>query len=174
MRWPWRRPMVGDVVPVSVEHAVEASRMLGAALCVSIADPDRRLSTDHHIEGIACPVWRVDIDDIERPAPGCVAPSLEAVVGVLERCRALPIEGVVLVHCQAGVSRSAAFALGVAVDKRLRAGWPKDRAVRGAVSQVGGRARAIRPNMAIASLLSEVLDLEDTDWMERVWAFHRG
>lgn len=86
--WPQRAAVPGLVWPTSVDRVVDTVRALDARLCVSIADPDRRAAADRHLETVGCPVLRLDIDDIERPAPGCIMPTPAHLATVLAAVRA--------------------------------------------------------------------------------------
>ena len=171
----WQRRLVapGLVVPTSVDRAAGLVARLDARLCVSIADPDRRASADRHLEGVHCKILRLDIDDIERPAPGCVMPAPAHLLGVLEATRLLRPSDTVVVHCQAGVSRSAAVALCAAADRWLKAGFAPADAVGGAFEQVIRVAPHIRPNIALMEMGASILGVEPSDWRARTWSLHR-
>lgn len=169
-----KRPVVpGLVWPTSVDRAVDTVRALDARLCVSIADPDRRAAADRHLEGVGCPVLRLDVDDIERPAPGCIMPTPAHLATVLAAVRALRAADPVVVHCQAGISRSAAVALSVAADRWIRTGHTSEAGLAAAFDQVVRVAPHIRPNVALMEMAAPLLGVDSADWMCRAWALHR-
>lgn len=56
---------------------------------------------------------RLEIDDIEAPLPGFVAPEASHVRALIDFARAWDGERPLLIHCAAGISRSTAAALAV-------------------------------------------------------------
>jgi len=54
---------------------------------------------------------RLSVDDVDAPGPGMVAPAREHVEELVAFVERLDAEASVLLHCQAGISRSTAAAL---------------------------------------------------------------
>lgn len=116
--------------------------------CAGIPTPPEVELADH---------LRIDVHDIVEPTPGYVAPAAAHVQKLLEFGEAWTAERPVLIHCMAGVSRSAAAALIIAcqrnegsereIARRLRVagGWvsPNARMVRIADDLLGRRGRLL-------------------------------
>lgn len=56
----------------------------------------------------------LSMHDIAEPRPGCVAPSVEHVVRMVEFGRCWNRQGALVIHCYAGISRSTAAAYVIA------------------------------------------------------------
>ena len=116
--------------------------------CAGIPTPPQILPTEH---------LRIDVHDIVEPMPGYTAPAEAHLRLLLDFGEAWTGSRPVLIHCMAGVSRSAAAALILAcqrnegcereVARRLRAagGWvsPNARMVRIADDLLGRRGRLL-------------------------------
>ncbi|MFQ5973597.1 MAG: tyrosine phosphatase family protein [Alphaproteobacteria bacterium] len=82
---------------------------LGPSRLVSLLAPEYQpptpqgLAMEHHL--------RVEIDDISEPIPGHVLPATHHIEALIAFIHGWPVDGPMLFHCHAGVSRSMAAAL---------------------------------------------------------------
>lgn len=60
---------------------------------------------------------RLDVDDINAPMEGYLAPDMESVVRLLEFSRTWDASAPMVIHCFAGISRSTASAFAIACDR---------------------------------------------------------
>jgi len=95
---------------------------------------------------------RVTCDDIVEPNPVEVAPDRRHVKQIIAFAREWDPSGTLLVHCQAGISRSTATAL-----LAYAAHFPGS--VGGAASHLRQAAAYARPNPLIVALGDELLDM---------------
>tara|TARA_Y100000815_G_scaffold269911_2_gene293485 strand:+ start:223 stop:711 length:489 start_codon:yes stop_codon:yes gene_type:complete len=80
----------------------------------------------------------------------------------------------VLVHCQAGISRSSAIALILATSRHIKAGQSPDRAVALGVSQIRAAMPHARPNMRVIELGADAQQLRATNFIDLAWELHRS
>lgn len=165
---------VGPVYVCAVEHANLLSRRIKVGLLVSISDPERRRATREHLGAIRARLCPLDFHDIEREAPGMVAPAEKHITSALTNAARIARHRPILVHCQAGVSRSSAMALILATARHLGAGESAKKAVDIGVSQVCAATPHARPNMRMIELGAEALGLKDTNFADLAWDLHRS
>jgi predicted protein tyrosine phosphatase len=60
---------------------------------------------------------RLDVDDIDAPMEGYMAPDMASVIQLLEFSRTWDASAPMVVHCFAGISRSTASAFAIACDR---------------------------------------------------------
>ncbi len=170
----FRTRPVGPVFVCPLDEAGTLSKRIRATLLVSISDPERRKATQDRLGKITSRLCPLDFHDIEREAPGLVAPSEQHITSALSDLHNVPRHRPILVHCHAGISRSSAVAIVLAVARHKQAGEPADRAVSIGISQVHAATPHARPNMKIIELGADALHLNKTDFVERAWDLHRG
>jgi predicted protein tyrosine phosphatase len=98
-------------------------------------------------------VLRLEFDDVTKAAGPYTPPSIVHVEGLVDFCKRIG-SGRVLVHCEAGVSRSTASAF-VLLCVRLGPGKERD-----AMRQVRKVCRDARPNKLIVRLADDLLGRE--------------
>ena len=128
----------------STAHTFKATHIL------SLVDPGVKVYTPTLCDGNHKILFMEDFDRPDHPN----SPQIEQIHEALEWSRVLPPDARVIVHCEAGVSRSTAMALGVWVlhnpGKSLKDGskWLKE-------------TRPIAcPNLLIAEFIDEILNLD--------------
>lgn len=163
---------VGDTYVCAVGDAADVARQVGAGLIISISDPELRGKTQGRLAGWKGKVCALDIHDIERAAPGMVMAQAAHIEAAVEAARRMRARDALVVHCHAGVSRSAAVALLASAARLQAAGHSDAAAVEGAFARVLAHAPHVRPNMGILALGVPLLGLEGTDMVERAWARH--
>ena len=94
---------------------------------------------------------RLDVDDINAPMEGYMAPDMESVVRLLEFSRTWDASAPMVVHCFAGISRSTASAFAIACDRN-----PDIAEARIALALRQAASHAF-PNRRIVALADEVL-----------------
>lgn len=162
----------GVVAVTSLDRCVELARELRPALIVSISDPELRAQSKRTLKGVGRLVCPLDFHDIERAAPDLVAGEDRHVRAALAASAKVDVSESVIVHCHAGISRSAAMGLVVAVERETRRGLALEEAIASALEQLDASSPYARPNMLVAALGAQTLDLEKTSFMEKVWALH--
>ena len=165
---------VGPVFVCPMDEAGMLSKKLKAALLVSISDPERRDVTRDRIGNIAAKICPLDFHDIERDAPGLVAPNEAHIAAALSDLSNVARHKPVLVHCHAGISRSSAVAIIIAVARNLHSGASVDQAVSTGIAQVRAATPHARPNMHIIELGARALKIDKTDFVDHAWELHRS
>jgi predicted protein tyrosine phosphatase len=111
-------------------------------------------------------------DDIEAEASGLVAPSEPAIADILDFALGIPIDGRVLVHCAAGISRSPAVAFSIACQIL---GPRKERIALNAIIAVRPQMTPNRLVVRLADLVmgrnGAMIKLVDSIWRRTTWAF---
>ena len=151
---------------------MERAREVAPGLIVSIADPELRGKTRQTLKGFRGDVCALDFHDIERPAPDMLVGSVAHILAALEASRRVGVDKPVIVHCHAGIARSAAMGLVLGMERETRRGLTEEEAMDAAFAQVERSSPQARPNILMAELGARALDLDVPIFMERVWALH--
>ncbi len=123
-----RRALVPELVVLSREEA-ERYEPRGREICISISDPD---ATPARVSSRFAAVLRLNFNDVtERGEPSDILFAEDHAREIREFVDSWPNAERVMVHCNAGVSRSPGVALGLcelrgwatAALERLHPGW---------------------------------------------------
>ena len=101
---------------------------------------------------------RLQFHDVEEPTRGFITPTLDHINQILKFSEEFTDDDDVLIHCQAGISRSTAVAIGICCQKGMS---PKDalshvRSVREPKLRKGYK---VLPNRLIIAMFDEALGL---------------
>ena len=133
-----------EVCDLRTAKSMELSQYSGV---ITIEEPD----ADDAFRITAVPQLTLQFHDIDMTMLGYVEPDVDHIQQAIAFSR--KIDGPLLVHCRAGVSRSTAIALAIAID-RLGAG--NERMACQWLTQVRPQAQ---PNKLLVFLLDELLEL---------------
>jgi predicted protein tyrosine phosphatase len=172
MKALWKRRELGAVIVCPVEAARDAAIETKAGLIASIADPELRGKVRGWIGRGRWACCELDFHDIERPAPGLVEPQERHLVSALAAGKSTPAHLPIIVHCQAGISRSSAMALVLSTDRAMSFGVDADEAIDRAIEELKTHAPHARPNMRIIELASDHLNLQDAGFTDKAWRLH--
>jgi predicted protein tyrosine phosphatase len=123
-----RRALIPEFVVLSREDA-ECYEPRGREICISISDPEAPAA---RVSSRFAAVLRLNFDDVtERGEPSDILFAEDHARGIREFLDSWPNAERVMVHCNAGVSRSPGVALGLcdvrgwatAALERLHPGW---------------------------------------------------
>ena len=89
--------------------------------------------------------------DVQAYGLGYIAPRREQVQKILDFTKDLEDTDILLVHCHAGVSRSAAMAIGICIQHGM--------SVPAALQHIEGIRKQLFPNALIIQFVDEILDL---------------
>ena len=130
----------------SVEQTVQDTR---ATHLLSILEPGAYIKRPQEI--VPAHHLTVGLDDIEKPRAGMTVPSTSHIEAILDFIDAWRGEGRLVIHCQAGVSRSPAAALIVLT--HLNPGQEEEAAkiVRRSIPHA-------RPNQKMIAISDDILD----------------
>jgi predicted protein tyrosine phosphatase len=95
---------------------------------------------------------RIDVDDINQPIDGLIAPDIDCVTRLLDFSRTWDASGPMVVHCFAGISRSTASAFVIACDRN------PDVAERQIALTLRRAAPHALPNRRIVALADDILN----------------
>lgn len=164
--------ILGAVSVCSVDRAGDIARETGAKLIISISDPERRTRTRELIGPGKWKVCELDFHDIERAAPELIAPQMSHIEKALSASEKIPFKGSIVVHCQAGISRSAAIALIVGIHRGLKFGFTEAEALDRSFADLLASSPHACPNMEMIDLGVKKLFLEETFFKSRAWDLH--
>jgi predicted protein tyrosine phosphatase len=167
-----RQRATGPVIVCPVENARRIALETKAGMIASIADPELRKKVRDWIGKGSWKCCELDFHDIERAAPGLIEPQRHHLETALKAGNEVASHLPIIVHCQAGISRSSAVALTLSIDRLIRSGEGANEAVEKAIDELGRYAPHARPNMHIVDLAASILPLDGAVFRDKAWLLH--